>query len=441
MHNKIDIPYDIIMRPETTIIDVFSSNANAYPHYTAIMKKIDNKWKSISYFEFHNICKSVAHKLLYFVGPHPDIGLFSHQCPMWTYLHIGTMMANGITHCLDMNIPINVLSDIINKSNIELIACTANQLETIMNLKMQTVKIILLFDSFSSEIEQNVKKINSKIKVMAFDNFVCASISTTTTTTTIDIPYPTIDNIACKIFAPSKLKKQQFSKISISHGNIMNTLSACLYTLQSRSNINIYLKEKFTSYLDFNSITSMIFNCYLPIACIGATYYCDYVPGTYPQFIKDVNPTIFVADSTIWNIIMEHIIHDNYDPNGIINKLFMNNLIIRDIGLHDIKWCVNIGPDLSNNNMRVFLKTIGIELCNAHCMNETTGPIAIGVPGFSKGIGVPVCDIKIDHDTSNILVKGKSILSNNTKNEWYNTEITGIIHRDGTLHINNKNDK
>jgi len=198
--------------------------------------------------------------------------------------------------------------------------------------------------------------------------------------------------------------------------------------------------------LPWDNCATQLFECYLPIACVGTVHIIQNITPNEPiqNNFRDIKPTIVFGTELMW-INMANDIKQivNTNPTGIFNKLFVNKLILQEFGLDESKYNISYGYS-SDTNLKSLFNDIGIEICNAFGTNETTGIISIAVPGCSKYYGFPIVDIKINRETSEIMVKGETIFKNYCKNSeksdkmffkkiWFKTGYTGYVDRDGSL--------
>jgi long-chain-fatty-acid--CoA ligase ACSBG len=322
---------------------------------------------------------------------------------------------------------------------------------------MPTVKLILTFnkltddnntdvsnqDELVNELINSIKKNNKQLNIMQYSIFVNSYIKNYTGEYTIEYNKTYPEDIATIIYTQEEPKG-----IVITHKNIMSTIKAGLKTIVSNSHITLNTQERYISYLPLNNIATQMMDIFMPMATIGTVWFASKndVKCSLKNIIHEIKPTIFVGIPKIWEKIMEKIVLEKQDPKRILNQLFINRMILKEIGFDNIKMCITVSPVSSDLNN--FFSELGIELCNIYGKQETSGLISLCIPGFSKGVGKPVLDIKIDKKTNEILVRGNQVFKEYYKNKkdtdikfkkrWFKTGDTGRIDRDGTLYITGK---
>lgn len=445
---KKEIPYKLMYEQEKTIVDLLKDISNKYGRYSALkMKRNKNsdQWKTWSYSEYYQLSNSFAEKLLYYTGPHSRVAILSSNRPEWFFVHMGTMMSGGISIGIYPTSSPDNCSYIINHSCVDLLVVEdSKQLLKLSDLKMPSVKVILVFDSeYSADdtLVRSIQKLNPNIQIIQYDTFMQQNVNTTT----IEIRKPCPEDIATIIYTSGTTGDPK--GVVLTHKNIIGSIQKGLNSIQSYSNINIYVQESYISYLPLNHIAAQMMDIYVPLASVGVVYFSDkdaLKTGSLQNTIKDVKPTIFIGVPRIWEKIYEKIKDNKEDPQRFINKIFVNKMIVKEIGLDRAKYCISAAAPISDG-IRDFFTDLGIELCNVYGMSETTGPISMGVPGCSKGVGIPIIDVKIDKDTNEIMVRGDSVFKEYYKNKketddsfikkWFKTGDTGYIDRDGVLYV------
>jgi len=459
-----NIPYNFIHETDTTIIKVFKDVSEKYGSLKALTVSDNN----INYSAYYDNTKKFAESLLYNVGPHTRVAILSFNRPEWFYSHIGTMMAGGVSVGIYPTSSADNCQYIINHSCVDVLVFEdIKQLDKIRNAKIQTVKYIIIIDADKSDIEtiDIIKKNNKKLGIVTYADFVkrdglftsitasnvissnATGINSSKMNTKIEFGFPIPEDTATIIYTSGTTGDPK--GVVITHKNIIESLKAIFNSITQRSNITINIQESFVSYLPLNHIAAQMMDIYIPLASVGHVTFADKdaLKGSLKDTLCKVRPTIFVGVPRVWEKIYEKIKESKTDPSRIINKMFANQVIIKKIGLDNAKYCISAAAPLSDN-VKNFIKDLGIELCDVYGMSETTGPISMGVPGCSKGIGVPIMNVKIDKNTSEILVKGPMVFKEYYKNKsasndvmndkWFKTGDTGYIDRDGTLYVNGR---
>lgn len=479
-----DIPLKILYRNHN-IVDLFEDIVRKYGNHIAMKKKNKDKWSNISYSEYYNSITEFSRNLLYFIGPHPRVAILSSNRSEWFYVHMGCIFSCGVSIAISTHASSEICSHIINQSCSDIIIVeNYKQLAKIYNTKVPTIKYILLFDDpmnivhksnhlrdalkkirdnilpatnnydYSLEYEtnleliENIKTTNAKLDIMTYDFFVNRSISNVNTTTIIDFPVPDTDNVVSIIYPCDNINS---GGIVITHKNIINSLRLIMNSIQCRSNITLYMHERIISYMPLDQIMTQIWDIYIPLVTIGTVYFANidvnHDINNIDQLIKEIKPTLFMGNQLSLDVMANKIIDNQTDPNRLLNKLFVNKMIIKNIGMDKCKYFIVTTQNPSDK--KDFFRDIGIEICELCTMNETTGPITMSVPGSSKGLGVPIVNVKINRYNSEITVKGDTVLQEYYKNlsatkssfnekGWFKTGMTGYVDRDGTLYLTGK---
>lgn len=447
---KKEIPYKLLYEQDKTIVDLLEDISKKYGRYPALKKKVKGRWQTTTYSEYCRNARSFAERLLYYIGPNPHVAILSFNRPEWFCAHLGTLTACGTSIGIYPTATDSNCSYIVNHSCIDvLIVEDSKQLVKFKDVKMPTVRIILVFDhedvldNPDDELLGSIKKNNPSLIVIPYINFLTQHIGSITTETVIEIRKPYPEDTATIIYTSGTTGDPK--GVVITHKNIIGALKASLRAIQLRSNVNIYMQETYISYLPLNHVAAQMMDVYVPIASVGVVYFAekDAMKGSLKDTIKEVRPTIFIGVPRIWEKIHEKIVETKEDPQKFINKLFVNNIIIQEMGFDRAKYLISAAAPISKE-IKDFFKDLGLEICDVYGMSETTGPISMAVPGCSNGSGVPVLDVKIDRETKEIMVKGESVFKEYYKNKkateesfhkkgWLKTGDTGYIDRDGSL--------
>lgn len=178
---------------------------------------------------------------------------------------------------------------------------------------------------------------------------------------------------------------------------------------------------------------------------------------TFINNIQDTQPTLMFSVPHLWSKFQLGVLEKM--PQKQLNILFkipiisgiVKKKIKQKLGLsrmvHPITAAAPIPPDLKK-----WYADLGLHLREVYGMTETTGLTIITPPGNEKTgtVGLPIdgLQLKIDHESNEILLKGPSILKGYYKNPeksaeviqdgWLHTGDRGRLDEDGYLYIDGR---
>lgn len=443
---------------DDTIISVFEKIKDRYGSHVAI-KALENPDKpvhedsayySVNYREYWDNSEAFSQKLLYFIGPHPRVAILSFNRPEWFYVHLGTMMSNGVSIGIYPTASSDNCKYIINHSHVDLLIVeNVKQLAKLKDSTIETVRLILMLDDVYSdmnietqELIDTIRSANPNLEILSYHGFMSTPFDNNMNTE-IEVSKPHPEDVATIIYTSGTTGPPK--GVVQTHGSIVAAIKNCLYAIRSRSNIDISVGERFVSYLPLNHIAAQMMDLYVPICSVGRVTFAgqDALRGSLKHTLVLTKPTIFIGVPRVWEKIEESI--NKELESSALKRLVSTGKIIRlKLGLDQAKYCIAAAAPLSDST-RKFFDSIGIELCNVYGMSETCGPISVGVPGSSKGAGVPVMDVKINKESSEIMVRGSSLFKEyykdkdstkkSFKRQWFKTGDTGHIDRSGSLYV------
>lgn len=488
-----ELPSDVvgIIEPDDTIISVLEKIKDKYGSYTAI-RYGDT---AVTYTEYYDKASSLSQRLLYFIGPNPRVALMPSNRPEWLYVQLGTAMSKGVICLIGTDADVKLYySQVIDESCIDLMVVeNIKQLRMLDGAKMTTVKLILVLDFGSSssscrdiKLISAIKKQNPHLDVMGYDTFMSGSIFNKFSKTKsmydsvleldadIEVPKPYPEDIALIIYSDTSAGIG--TGVVHTHGSILSAVKSAVYAIRSRSNIDIDIGERFMTLQsdthNMHNMQAVLMNLHIPICVVGCVYMAHmphFQDAQLTRILSRVRPTILAADTDVWKSIRSTIEAElnKQSITATLKRLVGSSKLIKtNIGLDYAKYNIVMHnrPDTDANTSASdnvdFFSGIGIELCKAYCSNEAL-IVSMGVPGSSKGFGVPIMDLKIDPESSEVLVRGKTLLKSYYKNQkatdaafyvmsskrsksskkrsnrWLKTGYTGYIDRSGYLFLIN----
>lgn len=426
--NMKDVSISMLHEPEITIIDLLKNTAEKYPNSIA-MKHHDSV---VTYSEYYDRSRKFAKKLLCDIGPNTKTGIICTNRPERLFTHMGTMMSGGVSIGIDFTVDIE---KIINESFIDiLVTDSCKILMDLFDVKMPTVKKILYIDIDPSgqrpmdEITsiglKNISENNNHLSIIPYNEFVDSDSWVFDSGINVEFKNPHPEDIAQIIYDTNENERKG---ITITHKNIISSLKSCLNIIQSKSNICVQLRERFVSHLSLNDTIGQLIDMYMPIISCGTVYFPSEKTNVL-ETLKEAKPTIFLSSPSMWNKLIKRIKEKQHETQKLLNKLFINKLIIKEIGLDEAKYCIIICDSSSSSDGNVEqlieqFEELGIELCKMYGIKEVMGPVSMGVPGCSKGNGIPIVDVKIDQNTNEITIKGDQIFKEYQHNKQKTKEI------------------
>ena len=196
--------------------------------------------------------------------------------------------------------------------------------------------------------------------------------------------------------------------------------------------------QRYFSFLPLNHVGERIgtqINC---LATGGTMSFGESIQ-TFMNNLKDTAPTTFFAVPRIWTKFYEGI--TSKIPANLVKKLikipaigsFLKNAIKKGIGLNKVVTAAT-GAAITPQYLKEFYASLGINLIEAYGMTEVCGGICYGVdketPHDSVGKTFPYCEVKIDANTQEILLKAPFVMDG----YFEDPELTSKVLKDGWMH-------
>jgi len=434
-HNS-DLDISYLGKEDLTIVDIIGMRKNNRHPFITRINQTTNLPQTISYQEYWNRSNLFAERLLRTIGPNARVLLLCYSQIEWYIAFMGTLIANGIVVIADPGNTIEQMNKIINHSKCDIVIVGDSDYLNGMDTDQLGLVITI------NHIPNISKKIQSS-DVISYENFLSGKyndnlLNGMDQTIAFGKVYP--EKIALIVYTNNNSIDQSLKGVQLTHRNIICSIKNSLFLVTSRSLITITSNERFLSIYPQNAISAVMMSFAIPLAVSGHVYLYDKSIDIL-DVIKRIEPTILIASKDFWGKLLNGIKERMTDPNGIINQMFINRLMIGKFGMNHIKYAINLGCAMIDSDRKYF-KDIGIDVCDAYGFAETCGAISLSVPGCNKGVGIPLLDIMIDPITSEIKVRGDQVFRGYymkkklyKKNDWFSLGKKGYIDRDGSLNI------
>ena len=241
-------------------------------------------------------------------------------------------------------------------------------------------------------------------------------------------------------------------------GVVLNYLAnekTALLTLESNPlEIDFNGKNDFFSYLPLNHIAERVVVEFGVFRFGGTISFVESI-DTFAQNLQQAQPTVFFAVPRIWTKFQMGVLAKLPQPK--LEKLlkipllsgFIKRKLRKGLGLHRARAIVSGAAPLLDSQ-REWFRSIGIPITNGYGMTEncaitTQLPAHISNKPGSVGIPQPEVDIKIDPETSEIMMRGPFVMVGYYKQPeltaqvlqdgWLRTGDQGYLDNDGFLYI------
>ena len=230
---------------------------------------------------------------------------------------------------------------------------------------------------------------------------------------------------------------------------------------------NSMMKEQETKWVGVFELDHLNFLSYLPLNHVGERMGVE-VPAiwgngtisfvenleSFSKNIQSTQPNVFFGVPRIWTNFYLAVI--NKVPEETLSQMLssapdpsvVRTNIRAAIGLQNVEKAAT-GAAITPAYIKAFYKKLGIHLIEAYGMTEVCGSISYGVnpqdPIDSVGRAAPGCDIKIDPETGEILMKSHLMMTgyyNNPektaevlKDGWLQSGDRGTIDEDGYIRV------
>jgi long-chain acyl-CoA synthetase len=216
------------------------------------------------------------------------------------------------------------------------------------------------------------------------------------------------------------------------------TNSVCIQPTLTVTKIDQLPETRYFSYLPLNHVAERALVEMGSLVTGGTVYFVESI-DTFADNLRYAQPTIFLAVPRIWTKfqmgILEKMSQDKLDrllKIPILNWL-VKRKIRKGLGLDKVAWAISGAAPIAPTTIEWF-KKFGIRISEAYGMTENSAICTINprdaIRVGTVGIAYPGCELKIDPQTQELLMRAEWVMDGYYKNP----ELTNKVIRDGWLH-------
>jgi len=384
------------------------------PNNVFLRQPYGDKWHTVTYKEAGEQARKIRNAL-YNLGlkKGDHIGILSKNCYHWILADLAIAMGGFVYVPYYASLPKKQLAEVIEKSDVK--AIFLGKLEQWGNREEaipEDLKVIK-FPHYTG---------NAKIEIGEdWDDLIAKN------DTSGEDFVPAIDDLWTILFT---------SGTTGSPKGVMHTYKnpAIVMKIEELTGFlgTLKLEEpKYFSFLPLNHVAERIaveMNCFSSGGMISFAESID----TFAKNLQDTQPTFIFAVPRIWTKFYQGVLgkvsQEKMDfllKIPIVNNIFRKK-IRTSLGLRDTNIAVT-GAAITPSHIKQWYKKLGIHLIEVYGMTEVCGSTVVGVdlntPLDSVGSKVPYCEIKIDPDTKEVLMKTPFVMKGYYKEEEKTKEV------------------
>lgn len=408
-----------------TPLDNFYHWEQTKPNAPFLRQPTGDTWREYSWSEVGDISRKMVtalRKMGFQKGDH--IGILSKNCCQWIMADLALMMGGFVSVPFYASTPKEQLAELIKKSDIKaLFIGKLDDWGDRVEALPQSLKVI----RFPYYAGNAVVKIGEE-----WDELLATSEPAN------DQYRPALDDLWTILFT---------SGTTGSPKGVMHSYRAPALIIRG---------EELTNFIGIFTVPNMKFLSYLPLnhvgERIGIEINCMATGGTisfgesfetFAKNLQSVQPTLFFSVPRIWMKFYQGVLSRVPEKrlNLLLSLPILGDVVKKKIkfglGMSDAK-IVATGAAITPKHIKQWFKKFNIHLIESYGMTEACGSISNGVdpntPYDSVGKVVPFCEVKIEPETGEILMRTPHMMLGYYKDP----DLTAEVIQDGWIHSGDK---
>lgn len=448
-----------------TLIQKFEETLKLNGNSTAMHVKRDGEWKTLTYQEYYDKCKSFGKSLIK-IGHErfQGVSIIGFNSPEWIISDVGTIFAGGVAAGIYTTNSPSACEYIAKHSDSAVIVCDGvKQLEKFVAIEKNLPKLKALVVYNESNIPEGI---NTKVPVYTFEEFMKLgeSVDDAEIKKRMEDQKP---GQCCTLIYTSGTTGDP-KAVMLSHDNIVWTIMCVIQLFKKYVNYTVDNSTKVVSYLPLSHVAGQLIDILLGL-CSGTQVYFaqpDALKGSLGVTLKEVRPTLFFGVPRVWEKIAEKMWSIGAKTTGVKKAIatwakakgaqkselaqfgnsggvpcgfgIANSLVLGKVkealGLDQCVAAFTGAAPISKEIVEYF-GSLDIPIYEFFGQSESTGPQACSMRSIWKigscGQTIPGSETRVVPETEELTFRGRNIMMGYLKSEQQTKD---TIDEEGWLH-------
>ncbi len=448
-----------------TLMEVMNETVSKHGSLPALKQKVDGTWVTTTWQEYRDQVHTAARAFMALgLEKGGCITILGTNCSQWLVGNLAAIFSGGV--------PAGIYATN-SPEQCQYIAQHCDAVFAVVENQEQLAKFKEIWGSLPS-LKAIVMMTGSDPdeNVYAWEDLAGLAEKTTESELTERIGLQDPDDLCTLIYTSGTTGNPK--GVMLSHDNLTWLTGAVNETTRT------YPDDRLISYLPLSHIAEQLMSMHIPLACGACTYFAE-SQEKLPDNLREVRPTVFLGVPRVWEKFQAKIAaigarnsplkqklsawarkkglkggyaqqQGNPKPflYGLANRLVLSR-VHDSLGMDQCRLHLTGAAPISKDTLEFFL-SLGIPICEAYGMSESTGVITLSTPDNyhtgKAGFVLPGTEVKIADD-GEILSRGRHVFLGYFKNEeetkeaidsdnWLHSGDIGEIDAEGFLQITDR---
>ncbi len=432
-----------------TLIRILEDNARRFRDKPMLRWKVGDRWKEITYGEFHEAARDIGTGLVKLgMRPKDRVALLSPNGPGWVISYFGVLLNGGIVVPIDKELRASELRHILDDSSAKFIILSKDYLETLGEVigLLPSLERAVILEPFMEAMGTTMEWGDSPLPDMA------------------ELELIHIDQLRQnESFIRHEMGPDDLVSIVYTSGTTGRSKGVALTNRNMVSNIRSFVRHSkineeihTLSILPINHVYEATCGILAPIYLGGTISFCEGLKKVASN-IEEVKPNFVMGVPALYEKMYNRIIR-GIDSSLLGRVLFrtkpLRGIVTRGIRRklgEDIRFISGgaaLDPEIARG-----IRNLGIKIFQGYGITETSPVISFEYDDMIKegSVGKPIPGVKVrihepsEEGVGEILVKGPNVMKEYFNNPeategaftggWYCTGDLGFVDDEGFLYV------